>query len=728
MSNSKDDTFKSTSSPQTERDLEQFAPGTILATKYKVISTLGKGGMGTVYRVEQIFLQLDLALKVLDRKSAFNEIQVKRFQAEARAAFSLSHPSLVKVHDYGVLEDGQPYLVMDYVPGETLAELISKQGALSIEQIEKIFPQACFGIAYAHQQAVIHRDLKPSNIMLVDGVPLGKEGSVKIVDFGIAKIAAEEGGEVQALTKTGEIFGSPLYMSPEQCSGEQVDARTDVYSLGCLLFEALTGTTPLVGNNALRTMLLHQSQAAPTLKEASMGKDFPLGFEQIVQKMLQKIPSDRYENLGEVAHEIMKASQGKPVAAAKNSHSESQKSAAAAAASSGATSKYIIVGVAVAVIVGAGTYFVLMSTPKMDKVPTEFGTTKLTETSPKPDEQSFSTPSLSDTAKNWNAYENGDLSTEELKQQIEEMKACKPIKQAIVQRYGKRKKQFFFPPCFVGRISNRIVYNRTFGRTPYGKVDAKGDTLVPADTPLTYEVNPHSAKALFHSPTFFEKIDPSAFEGLQLSTRMPTTLGSQMSEDLQNLAFSKMLNIASKWSNLRTILLLDLPKSKDTIDVMNKFPHLEHFHISAEKAAEDLIGQPFLRKLKHLGLEEVQVGGVLQSLEPANRLEFIDLDNTRASASDIATLAKFKQLKQLEFCETPRHGDDRGITDEQLKALIQLKQLKVLYIKDTPLTLAQLRLLQSTGKNTHICVSSRARDAVEQLRPKDPRIEMIVEH
>ena len=234
---------------------EQFAPGEILAGKYRVISILGKGGVGTVYKVEQTFLKIELALKVLDGKGAFNDVQVRRFQNEAKATFSLSHPSLVKVHDFGILENDQPYLVMDYVPGKTLAEYIKEHGALSQEMIGKVFPQACFGLAYAHQQSIIHRDIKPNNIMLVDGVNLGAEGSVKIVDFGIAKVGSEEGGEIQTLTKTGEIFGSPLYMSPEQCSGEQIDFRTDVYSLGCTLFHLLTGHPPF------------RAQQGPSVKE-----------------------------------------------------------------------------------------------------------------------------------------------------------------------------------------------------------------------------------------------------------------------------------------------------------------------------------------------------------------------------------------------------------------------------------------------------------------------------
>src|SRR5262249_45675712 len=158
-----------------------------------------------------------------------------------------------------LLEDDQPYLVMDFVNGITLSEKLKRDGPMSARTATRVFAQVCFGLSYAHDQGIVHRDIKPSNIMLVDGATLGAEGSVKIVDFGLAKLTASDDGEIQALTRTGEIFGSPLYMSPEQCTSGVVDHRSDIYSLGCVLFEALTGAPPHMGQTALTTMMKHQS-------------------------------------------------------------------------------------------------------------------------------------------------------------------------------------------------------------------------------------------------------------------------------------------------------------------------------------------------------------------------------------------------------------------------------------------------------------------------------------
>ncbi|CAN5319740.1 hypothetical protein BH10CYA1_BH10CYA1_29210 [soil metagenome] len=280
----------------------------ILGGRYRVISLLGRGGMGVVYKVEQIFLGKELALKTIDRH-LMSDITVRRFKAEARAAFAVDHPNIVSVHDFGLFEDETPFLVMEIVQGETLSDRL-KRGTLSVEEAIPIYIQVCFGLAHAHESGVVHRDIKPSNIMLLTDVPEGIETGVKILDFGIAKLAQSEGGEVQALTRTGEIFGSPLYMSPEQCSGGKVDHRADVYSLGCVIFESMTGTPPFIGENALLTMMMHQTAPIPTLKEGSLGAEFPPELERVVSLMLAKNPDDRYQNLGEAAHDLAALKRG----------------------------------------------------------------------------------------------------------------------------------------------------------------------------------------------------------------------------------------------------------------------------------------------------------------------------------------------------------------------------------------------------------------------------------
>lgn len=264
--------------------------------------------MGVVYKVEQIFLGKELALKTIDRQ-LMSDITVRRFQAEARAAFAVDHPNIVAVHDFGLFEDDTPFLVMEIVQGETLTDRL-KRGTLSVDEAISIYIQVCFALAHAHESGVVHRDIKPSNIMLLNDVPEGIETGVKILDFGIAKLAHSGDGEGQTLTQTGEIFGSPLYMSPEQCLGGKVDHRADVYSLGCVIFESLTGTPPYVGENALMTMMLHQTATIPTLKEGSLGSEFPPQLERLVSSMLAKNPDDRYQNLGVAAHELAALKRG----------------------------------------------------------------------------------------------------------------------------------------------------------------------------------------------------------------------------------------------------------------------------------------------------------------------------------------------------------------------------------------------------------------------------------
>ena len=286
----------------------EFQRDQVLGGRYRVLSLLGKGGMGIVYRVEQIFLGKELALKTID-KYLLSDITIRRFQAEARAAFAVDHPNIISVNDFGLLDDQTPFLVMEIVNGETLGDRL-KNRALTVDEAIPIFIQVCFGLAHAHESGVVHRDIKPNNIMLLDRLPSGTEGSVKILDFGIAKLTQHEGGEIQALTRTGEIFGSPLYMSPEQCTGGQIDHRSDIYSLGCVLFEALTGTPPFVCDNALSTMMMHQAGAAPSLKEASLGAEFPQELERVVQAMLAKHPANRYQNLGIAAHDLAAIKRG----------------------------------------------------------------------------------------------------------------------------------------------------------------------------------------------------------------------------------------------------------------------------------------------------------------------------------------------------------------------------------------------------------------------------------
>jgi serine/threonine protein kinase len=273
-------------------DEEVLTQGTLIDGKYEIVSLLGHGGMGSVYLARHKELKTQVAVKVLHRFLVNTPSALERFKKEARAAHTLSSKNLVSVLDYGVLSDGQPYLTMHFIDGMNLAEYLKKNGPLSIADTFAIARQVAAALEEAHSKNIVHRDIKPSNI-LIEGNTI-KDGSIRVVDFGISK--GMTGGEnTQQVTHTGQVFGSPFYMSPEQCKGENVDFRTDLYSLGCVIFECLTGSLPFQGRNAVETLMMHCNETPPTI--GVHGKP-PRGFKEakeVLKKLLEKDRSKRFE-------------------------------------------------------------------------------------------------------------------------------------------------------------------------------------------------------------------------------------------------------------------------------------------------------------------------------------------------------------------------------------------------------------------------------------------------
>ena len=271
--------------------------GSLLQDKYHVMSEIGRGGMSIVYKARQEMMDRQVAVKMLQQGLMNDQTSIKRFQQEVQAASCLQHQNVITIFDFGVSATGQPYLVMDFLEGQSLSDVIKAENHITARRAAGIFVQACDALEHAHQKGVLHRDLKSSNVMLIeyDGSP----DFVKVVDFGIAKLMPNSGQQQQNLTQTGEIFGSPIYMSPEQCLGMPLDARSDIYSMGTMLYEALTGQPPLLGANIIDTMQMHVETAPQTPSKIRSDLQIPKPIEMICLRALEKKAENRFRSMGE---------------------------------------------------------------------------------------------------------------------------------------------------------------------------------------------------------------------------------------------------------------------------------------------------------------------------------------------------------------------------------------------------------------------------------------------
>lgn len=270
----------------------------LLSDRYRIGECLGEGTMGRVYRATHVLMDKTVAIKVLRRELSEDDEIVARFRREARAAASLNHPNICQATDFGRRDDGAFFLVMEHLDGHTLEQLLEAEGPLAPSRSLEFIRQIASALEHAHDEGIVHRDLTPDNIMVLDG-RRGEE-SIKIMDFGIARLLSVGGADEQGeeseqsrLTKQGEVFGTPHYMSPEQVRGEDVDGRTDVYALGAIAFEMLTGSTPFEGATASKTMALHVDEPVPKLEQRCSERDFAEPLQEFVGRLLAKSPDER---------------------------------------------------------------------------------------------------------------------------------------------------------------------------------------------------------------------------------------------------------------------------------------------------------------------------------------------------------------------------------------------------------------------------------------------------
>lgn len=636
-------------------DLE---PGTVLLEKYKVISLLGRGGMGSVYKVEHLQLQKQYAIKFLNKHQA-NDAAWRRFETEARAANKLDHPNLVKVHDSGLLNDDQPYFIMDLVEGESLSEILKDVGRLPLDKALKIFIQVGFALSYAHSNGVIHRDIKPSNIMVSSTDSEDAQGVlVKVVDFGIAKLTGHDEFNQQTLTKTGEIFGSPLYMSPEQCFGKAIDNRCDLYSLGCVFFEALTGAPPLVGDNALSTMMKHQSETPLSLKEASLGIEFPQKMEAIVAQLLEKDPELRYQSAQHLTADLVGLDSGQI------SMFEPERPRPLPIERTKRQSKGILVLLATCIFcLGTVTGWVIPHPPAEKE-----GRVELSANKGGP---------LADV---WSpTAEQSAQIIKHQKESEENMAKLEKIPGFFSQFGQKRDERIFnFPDFPIGEL----VYSKRNRPPAQGKMifrNFSGLSIAPSE-----QFQKH--------PKLFQKFRPDDIWSLDLQSQAHVM---NVNEKDMKAANSALFGI----SHLTSVGIVDLGDTIITPEALcqlNKLPKLEKLLLTRiNLSGEEIAKLNMLNKLAVLKLVSIKgVKPVIAKIKNSKTITSLILSGCSLDSDDLKSLAAMKKLINLEIANNEKLDDGTmaflpprledldirkcPITSKCAKHLIRLKNLRTL--------------------------------------------------
>ena len=258
--------------------------------RYEIVKAIGEGGMANVYLAKDTILERNVAVKVLRGDLSSDEKFIRRFQREALSVSNLSHPNIVEVYDVGE-EDGQYYIVMEYIEGKTLKQLINKRGALTLPEVIDIMSQLTAGLAHAHDAYIVHRDIKPQNIIIMDN------GEVKITDFGIAVAM-----NATQLTQTNSVMGTVHYLPPEQANGKTATVKSDIYSLGILMYELLTGSVPFKGDNAVEIALKHMKEKLPSIRKQN--PLIPQSIENIILKACAKNPRNRYDSVQQMHDDL----------------------------------------------------------------------------------------------------------------------------------------------------------------------------------------------------------------------------------------------------------------------------------------------------------------------------------------------------------------------------------------------------------------------------------------
>ncbi len=600
----------------------QYAVGDIVGESYLLERLVGRGGMGVVFRAKHIIMSQQYAVKLLAPQQMSDQ-SWRRFEVEGRALARLHHTNIVTIYNMGVDRGRCPFYVMDWLPGISLADRLAEEGPISEAEALNIFLQVCSGLSCAHKNDIIHRDMKPANIMLCPS-PGGQQ--VKIVDFGMARLNSE-----QALTAVGEVFGSPLYMSPEQCRGEIMDARSDIYSVGCSIFECLTGRTPFRGATALETLFMHQEEAAPLLSAIKSDTKFSTDLETIVAKCLGKPKDERYQSIDQLSVDLQRLADGKPLGRGSESTNtatpqfrlfdDSEDSQNSNQPQAKTKSRFKTLAFSLAALLGLlGLATVAAATHRWVNSPN-------LKLPPATLHIESEIPLAGGSIANSSAAE-----TRAPSRVAQELKNWPQVSEGLQQVAGRTQRCFRFPDFSMGTVS-------TLSQSDIGKAkDARGLVTFEPEQQVGIQFN----ELLNECPTFVDKFDAEDIFLLKLNKI----------DDVE-----KVIERLIKWKNLELLNLNECSISDASLKDLDKLASLKQLAIKKTPLKwQTFIRLKCLPRLRYLYISECcESNLLLQNLPAMPHLKALDLGDTKEDPITMKTLnriAKFKNLKMLSLSKT----------------------------------------------------------------------------
>ncbi len=600
---------------------ETIGIGTVIGGTFKIQSIIGEGGMGVVYLTEHLALRRNFALKILP-PNLMSDTYWLRFQSEAKTLAALKHPNLVNVYDLGIHQNSIFYYSMDYLQGENLEDRLVREGPLSAERTIDIFLQVLDGLAYAHRNGIVHRDIKPANIFLCAKGSDAEE--VKILDFGISKVTHDN----QQLTAAGEIFGSPYYMSPEQCMGSTVDLRADIYSVGCSIFEALTGCVPFEGKSSVDIGLMHQEKEPPRLFQVS-DLDLP-SFEQIIAKCLAKLPRERYQSAKELALDLERGRDNKAVMAPPIGTNEDLYDDK----NEGFNFPVVLIGLFVVLMssASAGIYWFSLNS------------------APAPSASKIHTPYTQERSGVLKDLGNKSLS-------ILSTKLDEPETAEISKFLGSHPQNYATKLHPEDKLSKIFYFPKTFSLGTINGIQATGHVNLSANQDLNLYAN---ANVSGH-PQLLSYFAPDDLKHLELPTVEPNS--------------DTIMPYVARLKSLITLEMTDTEFTADSVKYLDELELLRSLKIDPlQSAIVPLAESQTIKRIQAISLRHVgNVTPILDKLSNNHDLIVLGLGYMKLPKADIATISTWKNLRNLNFRSVPLDNDDL----RQLSALKNLTHLTI---------------------------------------------------